>query len=159
LLSVLTDKLQTPEDGRAGRTNYSVLRLKQDILAGSSVGLIAINKQDSDTYHRVGGLNFTFNSGNVLPCTTFGLAPSTRSFKTRIKTEITPGILADVGERRIIVWWGLISTSVSNSILTLAMSDDRAYGKSASKPVRHLFLTSLAFGAYGLVRILPDIED
>jgi len=62
---VLTDKLQTPEDDRAGRTNYSVLRLKQDILAGSSVGLIAINKQDSDTYHRVGGLNFTFNSGNV----------------------------------------------------------------------------------------------
>ena len=41
------------------------LGLQLTDLAGSSVGLIAINKQDSDTYHRVGGLNFTFNSGNV----------------------------------------------------------------------------------------------
>ena len=65
LLNVLTDKLQTPEDGRVGRTNYSVLRLKRDILTGSSVGLIAINKQDSDAYHRAGGLDFIFNSSDV----------------------------------------------------------------------------------------------
>ena len=51
------------------RTNYTVLRLKRDLFRGSSVGLIAINKQvlgspssseDTDSYNRAGGLDFVY---------------------------------------------------------------------------------------------------
>ncbi|MCZ6678507.1 MAG: hypothetical protein O7E52_14820 [Candidatus Poribacteria bacterium] len=36
-----------------------MLRITRDILRGSSVGLIAINKQDPDQYNRTGGLDFS----------------------------------------------------------------------------------------------------
>lgn len=41
-------------------TNYSVLRLKRDVLSRSSVGLIAVNQQTKDTYNRAGGFDFTY---------------------------------------------------------------------------------------------------
>jgi hypothetical protein len=47
-------------------TNYTVLRLTRDISSGSSVGLIAVNKQNSDTYNRSGGLDFAFRPSNNL---------------------------------------------------------------------------------------------
>ncbi|MFQ6039911.1 MAG: DUF5916 domain-containing protein [Candidatus Poribacteria bacterium] len=67
LLNVLTDELHTDESVTDSdetvdvpRTNYSVLRVKRDILQGSSIGLIAINKQDSKRYNRAGGFDFSY---------------------------------------------------------------------------------------------------
>ena len=42
------------------RTNYSVLRVNRDILAGSTVGGIFVNKQDADAYNRTAGLDFSY---------------------------------------------------------------------------------------------------
>ena len=42
------------------RTNYSVIRVNRDILAGSTIGGILINKQDADTYNRTAGLDFSY---------------------------------------------------------------------------------------------------
>ena len=42
------------------RTNYSVVRVNRDILKGSTIGGIFINKQDVDTYNRTAGLDFSY---------------------------------------------------------------------------------------------------
>ena len=42
------------------RTNYSVIRVNRDILAGSTIGGIVINKQDADAYNRTAGLDFSY---------------------------------------------------------------------------------------------------
>jgi hypothetical protein len=42
------------------RTNYSVVRVNRDILKGSTIGAIFINKQDVDTYNRTAGLDFSY---------------------------------------------------------------------------------------------------
>ncbi|HIE26914.1 TPA: hypothetical protein EYP66_06480, partial [Candidatus Poribacteria bacterium] len=67
LLNVLTDEFHTdksvtdPDEIVAvPRTNYSVLRVKRDIFRGSSIGLIAINKQDSQEYNRASGFDFSY---------------------------------------------------------------------------------------------------
>ena len=62
LLNVFTDKFRdkTDPDVNVPRTNYSVLRLTRDLFSGSRVGLININKQDSDDYNRAGGLDFSY---------------------------------------------------------------------------------------------------
>ena len=78
LLNVLTDEFHTDESVTdpdeivdVPQTNYSVLRVKRDIFSGSSIGLIAINKQDfdtptatqskdSNTYNRAGGFDFAY---------------------------------------------------------------------------------------------------
>ena len=65
LLNVFTDKFQDdpddPDDGvDEPYTNYSVVRVTRDIFTGSSVGVIAINKQDSDIYNRTAGLDFSY---------------------------------------------------------------------------------------------------
>ena len=67
ILNVLTNQF---EDDAAGapeedvfnepRTNYSVVRVNRDILAGSTVGGIFINKQDIDAYNRTAGLDFSY---------------------------------------------------------------------------------------------------
>ena len=66
-LNVLTDEFHTDESVTdpddivdVGRTNYSVLRLRRDIFQRSSIGLMAINKQDSDRYNRTAGFNFVY---------------------------------------------------------------------------------------------------
>ena len=41
-------------------TNFSVLRVKRDIGSGSSVGIIAINKQDASAHNRSGGFDFVY---------------------------------------------------------------------------------------------------
>ena len=42
------------------RTNYSVVRVNRDILAGSTVGGILINKQDADASNSTAGLDFSY---------------------------------------------------------------------------------------------------
>jgi len=65
LLAVATDELH--EGGvDVERTGYSVLRLSRNVLRNSSVGMIAVNKQDAETYQRAAGVNFALRPrGNV----------------------------------------------------------------------------------------------
>ncbi len=73
LLNVFTDKFHTDPDVTdpdeivdEPRTNYSVLRMRRDLFSGSTVGLIAVNKQNADTYNRAGGFDVTYRpSDNV----------------------------------------------------------------------------------------------
>ena len=65
LLNVLTDKYaaDATEDAEAvnvDRTNYSVLRIKRDLFTGSSLGMIAINKQGPDAHNRATGVDFIY---------------------------------------------------------------------------------------------------
>ena len=65
LLNVLTDKYaaDATDDAEAvdvDRTNYSVLRIKRDLFTGSSLGVIAINKQDLDAYNSATGVDFIY---------------------------------------------------------------------------------------------------
>ena len=67
ILNVVTDKFQddgteTSEEDifNEPRTNYSVVRVNRDILKGSTVGGIFINKQDADAYNRTTGLDFSY---------------------------------------------------------------------------------------------------
>ena len=64
---MLTNKFEDDETGipeedmfTEPRTNYSVVRVNRDILAGSTVGGIFINKQDADAYNRTAGLDFSY---------------------------------------------------------------------------------------------------
>ena len=73
LLNVLTDEFNTDssvtdEDDIVdlSRTNYSVLRVTRDLFSGSSIGAIAINKQDTDTYNRAGGLDFAYRPNDSI---------------------------------------------------------------------------------------------
>jgi hypothetical protein len=59
VLDVFTDEFQDDEVAEP-RTNYSVLRLTRDIFAGSSVGVIAINKQSADAYNRTAGFDVSY---------------------------------------------------------------------------------------------------
>ena len=65
LLNVLTDKYSADATSSAdavdvNRRNYSVLRIKRDLFTGSSVGMIAINKQGLDTHNRATGVDFIY---------------------------------------------------------------------------------------------------
>ena len=67
ILNVFTDKYEKDESGVSPeniftepRTNYSVMRVNRDILKGSTVGGILINKQDADAYNRTAGLDFSY---------------------------------------------------------------------------------------------------
>ena len=73
LLNVFTNQYHTdesitdPDDiVNVPRTNYSVLRMTRDLFSGSRVGLIAINKQDSENYNRAGGLDFSYRPADRL---------------------------------------------------------------------------------------------
>jgi len=73
LLNVLTDKFHTDSSVTEeedivdlSRTNYSVLRVTRDLFSGSSIGAIAINKQDTDTYNRAGGLDFAYRPNDSI---------------------------------------------------------------------------------------------
>ena len=72
-LNILTDNFRTDESVTdpddlvdVPWTNYSVLRMQRDIFDQSSVGLIAINKQDTDTYNRAGGFDFAYRPTDSL---------------------------------------------------------------------------------------------
>ena len=67
ILNVLTNQfedkgMEDSEDDlfREPRTNYSVIRVNRDILTGSTVGGIFINKQDTDAYNRTAGFDFSY---------------------------------------------------------------------------------------------------
>ena len=65
LLNVLTDKYAAAATENLdavdiGRTNYSVLRVKRDLFTGSSLGVIAVNKQDFDAHNRATGVDFVY---------------------------------------------------------------------------------------------------
>ena len=73
LLNVLTDEFHTDpsitdedEIVDLSRTNYSVMRVTRDLFSGSSIGAIAINKQDTDTYNRAGGLDFAYRPNDSI---------------------------------------------------------------------------------------------
>ena len=63
-LNVLTDEYyeESEDDGTIDipRTNYSVFRVTKDAIAGSRVGLIAVNKDTPGSYNRAGGIDFEF---------------------------------------------------------------------------------------------------
>ncbi len=94
VLNVLTDDAQiiTEEDDEeiiidVPVTNYSVLRLKRDVLSRSSVGLIAINQQSEDTYNRAGGFDFTYRPMDTLDFQ----AMWARTFEQETSEEETSG--------------------------------------------------------------------
>lgn len=67
ILNVLTNRFEEDETGipeenmfSEPRANYSVVRVNRDILAGSTVGGIFVNKQDADAYNRTAGLDFSY---------------------------------------------------------------------------------------------------
>ncbi len=67
LLNVFTDKFHTDASVTdlddivdEPHTNYSVLRMKRDFFSGSTVGLIAVNKQNTDEYNRAGGFDIAY---------------------------------------------------------------------------------------------------
>ena len=67
VLNVLTNTFEDEEIGvpeadmfSEPRTNYAVVRVNRDILKGSSVGGIFVNKQDTDVYNRTAGLDFSY---------------------------------------------------------------------------------------------------
>ena len=67
VLNVFTNKFEDEETGvpeedmfSEPHTNYSVIRVNRDILKGSTVGGIFINKQDADAYNRTAGLDFSY---------------------------------------------------------------------------------------------------
>ena len=67
ILNVFTNKFEDEETDAPEadmfsepRTNYSVIRVNRDILAGSTVGGIFVNKQDADAYNRTAGLDFSY---------------------------------------------------------------------------------------------------
>ena len=67
ILNVLTntfeeDETDASEDDMFSepRTNYSVVRVNRDILAGSTVGGILINKQDADASNSTAGFDFSY---------------------------------------------------------------------------------------------------
>lgn len=64
IINVLTDSFyDEPEDDEPidiRGTNYSVIRLTKDGIAGSRFGLIAVNKDEFGNYNRAGGFDFEF---------------------------------------------------------------------------------------------------
>ena len=67
ILNVFTDKYEEDVPGvhpenifSEPRTNYSVMRVNRDLLVGSSVGGILINKQDADASNSTAGLDFSY---------------------------------------------------------------------------------------------------
>ena len=65
LLNVLTDKYAADATENLDavdidRTNYSVLRIKRDLFTGSSLGMIAVNKQSLGAHNRATGVDFIY---------------------------------------------------------------------------------------------------
>ena len=65
LLNVLTnqyaaDATENLDAVDVDRTNYSVLRVKRDLFTGSSLGVIAVNKQGVDAHNRATGVDFIY---------------------------------------------------------------------------------------------------
>ncbi len=57
--------IQTAEKEDIPTTNYSVIRIKQDIFNQSSIGVIATQKITKDHYNRVYGSDFTYSTSKI----------------------------------------------------------------------------------------------
>jgi len=57
--------IQTAEKDSIATTNYSVIRIKQDIFNQSSIGIIATQKFAKDHYNRVYGSDFTYSTSEI----------------------------------------------------------------------------------------------
>jgi len=57
--------IQTAEKGDVPTTNYSVIRVKQDVFNQSSIGIIATQKFTKDHYNRVYGSDFTYSTSKL----------------------------------------------------------------------------------------------
>ena len=69
-LNVLTDEFydETEDDDPTDipRTNYSVMRITKDSAAGSRFGMIAVNKDEFNSYNRAGGFDFEYRPNDRL---------------------------------------------------------------------------------------------
>ncbi len=71
-LNALTDAETFSDSTVVERSNFSVFRVKQDVLARSNVGAIFVNKQTRvpggrwDEYNRAAGVDFSFSPSNAL---------------------------------------------------------------------------------------------
>jgi hypothetical protein len=72
VLNVLTDGVTFQNGTTVQRSNFSVLRVKQDVLGRSNIGAIFVNKQTHvlgsgwDAYNRAAGVDFSFSPTNIL---------------------------------------------------------------------------------------------
>ncbi len=57
--------IQTYEKDSIATTNYSVIKVKQDIFKQSSIGFIATQKYSDKQYNRVFGTDFTYSTSNL----------------------------------------------------------------------------------------------
>ncbi|MEA3318361.1 MAG: DUF5916 domain-containing protein [Bacteroidota bacterium] len=57
--------IQTNEEDSIPTTNYSIIKIKQDILKQSSIGVIATQKYSKNHYNRVYGANFDYSTSNL----------------------------------------------------------------------------------------------
>ncbi len=57
--------IQTNSRDSIASTNYSVIKIKQDIFKQSSVGIIATQKYSKNHYNRVYGTNFTYSTSKL----------------------------------------------------------------------------------------------
>ncbi len=57
--------LQTYEEDSIPTTNYSIIRVKQDVFKQSSIGLICTQKYSNKGYNRVYGTDFTYSSSEI----------------------------------------------------------------------------------------------
>lgn len=60
LMSLQTKETELGDDRIEPATNYSVVRVKRDLLRNSNIGLIAMNKESDDHYNRSIGINGFF---------------------------------------------------------------------------------------------------
>ena len=69
-LNVLTDKFSgyTDEDKpiEIPLTNFSVLRVTKDVIEGSRIGMILVNKDQRSNYNRAGGFDFQYRPNDFL---------------------------------------------------------------------------------------------
>ncbi len=71
VLNVLSDKYAADATENldavdVDRTNYSVLRIKRDLFTGSSVGMIAVNKQEPGAHNRAAGVDFIYRPTDMM---------------------------------------------------------------------------------------------
>lgn len=57
--------IQTYAKDNIASTNYSVIKVKQDIFKQSSIGIISTQKYSNNNYNRVFGTNFTYSSSDI----------------------------------------------------------------------------------------------
>ena len=149
LLNVSTDKFHA-EGTDVPRTNYSVFRVTRDLFKGSTAGMIAINKQDSDTYNRAGGFDFVYRPIDSL---------SLRGLWARTFEE-------DVSEEQDALYFG--GTSETNNFRVIGSYTDIGKNfnpeagfvwRKGSRRIRSEFLYTPLLGKFRIRRIWTGPES